>query len=211
MNMCCVTSELFGYLDACCCEKLTANPDRDNYDYIYLTQDLIELPGSKYHSKRNFIEQFTSSYQYAYGQLEKHHIAACLELCEKWIASKNGTMPYLKDEYRAVKQALENMDFLGISGCVIEVEGNIEAFSIGEQIREDMAVIHFEKANAQIKGLYAAVNKLFAQNRWAQVTYINREEDMGYEGLRKSKLSYNPVRMVEKYTLSSKEDVNHAI
>lgn len=205
-NMCCVTHELMDYIDACCNEKLDAIPDRNNFDYVYLASDLGQLPGSKYHSKRNHIEQFVSNYRYTYSALEDRHIPACLELCMEWIKSKNGTMPYLKDEYNAIKLALENKEILDISGCVIEIEGKVQAFSIGEQITNDMAVIHFEKANSEVKGLYASINKLFVQNRWSHLTYINREEDMGYEGLRKSKSSYHPARMLEKYTLTAKED-----
>ncbi len=210
-NICCVTHELMDHIDACCNEKLNATPDRDNFDYIYLASDLGALPGSKYHSKRNHIEQFTSTYSYTYSELEDRHIPACLELCQEWIKSKNGTMPYLKDEYDAIKLALENKSTLEVSGCVIEIQGKVQAFSIGEQIRDDMAVIHFEKANTQIKGLYAAINKLFVQNRWSHLTYINREEDMGYEGLRKSKSSYYPAKLLEKYTLTAKEDETDAI
>ncbi|MDP2892546.1 MAG: phosphatidylglycerol lysyltransferase domain-containing protein [Bacillota bacterium] len=202
LSICCVTDELLEQAAGCCSADIEIAIDRNNFDYIYLTEDLSKLQGKKYHSKRNQVKSFMENHRYEYSTLEKEHANGCLELCEKWVRSKNGSMLHLEEECEAVCRALTNMDTLGFTGCVILIDELVEAFSIGEQIRPDMAVIHFEKANAEIKGLYAAVNMLFAQNRWRGVKYINREEDMGIGGLRRSKLSYHPVKMIQKYSIT---------
>jgi hypothetical protein len=104
----------------------------------------------------------------------------------------------------AVREALTCYEELGYQGGAIVINSAVEAFSLGEPLNEDTAVIHIEKANPEIPGLYAAINQLFCLNTWSNFTYINREQDMGSEGLRKAKESYYPRHMVDKYTLIPK-------
>ena len=102
------------------------------------------------------------------------------------------------DEKKANIELLNNYEALGCHGCLIKVNGSFEAYSIGEMLNKDTAVIHIEKANTKIKGLYQFINQQFCEKQWANALYINREQDMGVEGLRKAKLSYNPVELIEK-------------
>jgi hypothetical protein len=112
--------------------------------------------------------------------------------------------PDLLAEDFAVHEALTFFEELGFKGGAILINSVVEAFSLGEPLNEDMAVIHIEKANPEIPGLYAAINQLFCLNAWSEVTYINREQDMGSEGLRKAKESYYPHHMVNKYIVKPK-------
>jgi hypothetical protein len=112
--------------------------------------------------------------------------------------------PDLLAEDYAVRDALTHFEELGYQGGVILINSAVEAFSLGETLNRDTAVIHIEKANPDILGLYAAINQLFCLNAWSEVTYINREQDMGVEGLRKAKESYYPHHMVNKYILKPK-------
>ena len=173
-------------------------PDRDNYDYVYLSSDLIHLKGRKYQKKRNHINKFKSLYEYSYERISSDNIEECIITEMKWAASRKDIG--IDQEKSAVIEALNNFDVLGLKGGALRINGRIEAFSLGELLNPDMAVIHIEKANIEYKGSYAMINQQFAAHCWSEVTYINREEDMGLPGLRKAKESYYPVKMIKKYT-----------
>lgn len=100
---------------------------------------------------------------------------------------------------KAIREALDYFDQLDFIGAVIRINGQIEAFTMGEKINRDTVVIHVEKANGMINGLYGAINQEFLLHQWPDVAFVNREEDTGDEGLRKAKLSYYPVDLVKKY------------
>ena len=101
----------------------------------------------------------------------------------------------------ATREALLNFEALRIKGAVILVEGKVEAFTLGERLNAQTAVVHIEKANSDIRGLYAAINQQFCEREWSDTTFINREQDLGEPGLREAKLSYNPDHMVEKFRI----------
>lgn len=107
--------------------------------------------------------------------------------------------PGLKAEDYAVQRALDHFDRLSCLGGVLVVEGRVEAFSLGEPLRPEMAVIHIEKGNPQIKGIYAAMNQMFLEQTFSGVELVNREQDLGEPGLREAKQSYRPVAMVDKF------------
>jgi hypothetical protein len=113
-------------------------------------------------------------------------------------------IPDLLSEDYAVHMALTNFEELDYRGGAIKVEGRIEAFSLGELLNNNTAVIHIEKANPEIPGLYAAINQMFCSNTWAEIEFINREQDLGNDGLRKAKESYIPDHMINKYTIMKK-------
>jgi hypothetical protein len=100
---------------------------------------------------------------------------------------------------------LTNFSKLNLKGGVIVLNGVVEAFTFGEKLNEDTAVIHVEKANPDISGIYSAINRDFCRETWSETTYINREEDMGLEGLRKAKESYSPIKMIEKFDVRVKK------
>jgi hypothetical protein len=177
--------------------------DRDNSDYVYRSLDLIQLAGRKYHKKKNLLNQFTKNYVFNYRRLDMELVECLLDMQEKWCRLKDcaDKSDLLAEDY-AIYEALTHFEELDYQGGAIEINSRIEAFSLGEPLNTDTAVIHFEKANPEIPGLYSAINQLFCSNEWSNIEYINREQDMGIEGLRKAKESYNPHHMVNKYTLS---------
>ncbi len=180
---------------------------RDGADYIYDTQSLATLSGKKLAAKRNHIHRFLDnhpSWEYELlneknrDEARQMNMAWCLQMGCKQDAS-------LSDEYCAVEQALRHFDELKLSGGLLRTEGRVIAFSIGDPLNEDTFLVHFEKAFADIQGAYPMINQQFVQHHCLDYPYVNREEDTGVEGLRKAKLSYNPLRLVEKYYAVMKE------
>ncbi|MGE4283644.1 MAG: DUF2156 domain-containing protein, partial [Clostridia bacterium] len=181
--------------------KFEYKPERSTFDYVYLNSDLINLEGKKYHSKRNHINKFISTYDYTYYPLTKDLVDECIKAAEEWCEKKNcEESAGLEQEKLAIIDALNHFEQLGFKGGVIKIDGKVIAFTYGEQYTDDMAVIHVEKADSDIHGSYTVINQKFCENEWREVEYINREEDLGIAGLRKAKKSYYPVRMIEKYS-----------
>ncbi len=179
--------------------------DRNNSDYVYLTQELINLPGNKFHKKKNLYNQFIKKYDFEYKEFDANLIPQLLDLQESWCELKKCSDDQsLLDEDHAIYQALKFMETLKFRGAALMIEGRVAAFSFGEMLNKDTAVIHIEKGDSSFTGVYVAMNKLFCENAWSNVTYINREQDLGLEGLRRAKLSYNPHHLVTKYTLIPK-------
>ena len=185
--------------------KYAVVSDRENSDYVYLAKDLINLSGNKYHRKKNHLNQFIKNYAFEYHPLNRELVRRVLGMQEAWCQIRECVVkPDLLAEDFAVHEALTYFEELGYQGGAILINSVVEAFALGEALYGDTAVIHIEKANPDIPGLYAAINQLFCLNAWSEVTYINREQDMGVEGLRKAKESYYPHHMVDKYTLIPK-------
>jgi hypothetical protein len=171
--------------------------DRNTYDYLYTTEALLRLAGRKLHSKRNQLNQFLRKYQWTYQPLDQATVAECLELEAPWFNLKESA----SGENEAMLRLLGNFGQLGVTGGVIRVDGRIQALTVGEQLNRETALVHIEKANTDFDGIYAAINQQFISNQWPQMPYINREEDMGISGLRQVKLSYQPVRLIEKFNV----------
>lgn len=187
-------------------ERYVSFLDRDNSDYVYRTLDLIRLAGRKYHKKKNLLNRFIKNQTFEYRKLDIDIVECLLDMQEKWCRIKECTdKPDLLAEDYAVYEALTRFEELDYQGGAIRINSTIEAFSLGETLNTDTAVIHFEKANPDIPGLYSAMNQLFCNNKWSDLEYINREQDLGIEGLRKAKESYNPHHMVNKYTVRPKK------
>ncbi len=183
-------------------EKFEIRPDRDNSDYVYLAADLIHLPGKRYHKKKNHLNRFLKSYAYEYRELDEELVECFLDMQEQWCRIREcNEEPGLMLEDYAVYQALTHFEDLEYRGGAILMDNRVEAFALGEPLNENTAVIHIEKANPSFSGIYSAINQLFCQEAWSHMEYINREQDLGIEGLRKAKTSYGPHHMVDKYTL----------
>ena len=186
-------------------ERYTSVLDRDNSDYVYSTLDLIQLSGRKYHRKKNHLNRFLKNYQFEYRDLDMELVECFIDMQEEWCQMKECVdKPDLLSEDYAINMALTHFEELDYRGGAIQIDYKIEAFSLGESLNTDTAVIHIEKANPDIPGLYSAINQFFCSNRWAEKEYINREQDMGIEGLRKAKESYHPHHMVNKYIVMPK-------
>jgi hypothetical protein len=177
-------------------------PTRDQFDYVYRSQDLIQLAGRRYHSKRNHINKFTQSYSFTYSSLEERHLKACMELGGRWCELRRCEEDLnLMGESEALQEALTHFSSLKIEGGVILIRDKVEAFSLGERLNPETAVIHIEKANPEIPELYAMINQQFCEKTWSNVPMINREQDLGEPGLRQAKLSYLPDHLVEKFRI----------
>lgn len=180
--------------------------DMDSADYIYKTENLIELPGSRYHPKRNHINKFKNLYNYEYHTMTPEYREDCRTLFSKWCESKYGSISNIDEQLEAVNKLLDNWEHLDISGGCITVDGNLVAFSFGEILCEDasVVVIHLEHADTNYHGSFPMINQQFLEHQWSGYKYVNREEDMGLEGLRKAKKSYHPSFLTDKYIVTLK-------
>lgn len=176
---------------------------REHFDYVYLREDLSQLSGNRYRSKRNHINQVLRNYTVTYDVLDDSHIPECLAIQEKWCRMRRCEDDLgLIGEWDAVRVILSNFDDFGVNGGVTIIGGEVVAFSIGEPLNGDTAVIHIEKADPDMPGLFQVINHQFCQNTWGGMTYINREQDLGIRGLREAKMSYYPHHFVKKYSIS---------
>ena len=202
-----VCSNMRADLEAILPEQFTFTEDRDYADYIYLRSDLSTLKGKKFQAKRNHINRFRNTYpDYEYTPITPDRIQECLDLEAEWCKvnhcdQQEGT----GNERRALIYALHNFDALGLTGGILHVNSKIVAFTFGMPINHETFGVHVEKADTSIEGAYAMINYEFANRIPEQYIYINREEDLGLEGLRKAKLSYQPVTILEKYMACLKE------
>lgn len=184
------------------CPEMSFKDDRPNYDYIYLTQDLIELKGRAYHSKKNHLNYFLKTYEYEYVEMTSDMADDAMKFIAEFNARKEvpeHEMEMLKMEEQAMEDVFRNLEKVGYSAGAILIDGKIEAIAIGGQLGRNMITEHVEKANVNYRGLYQAINNEFCRNVASKAKYINREEDMGIPNLRKAKLSYKPVKLLEKY------------
>ena len=182
---------------------MKAEPDRNQCDYVYLTQDLIELKGRKYHRKRNHIKQFQEKYSFRYIPLTSEWISQCLHLEAAWCDLRHcEAISGLFNESLAIKEAFTHFEELGVKGGALLINGKVEAFTLGDPLNPETVVIHIEKANPAYEGLYPTINQAFLEHQWSGYTYVNREQDLGEEGLRKAKESYFPHHMINKYTIT---------
>ncbi|MCR5154278.1 MAG: GNAT family N-acetyltransferase [Lachnospiraceae bacterium] len=174
--------------------------DRDHFDYVYNREKLEKLPGKHLSSKRNFLHRFNDGGDWTFEELSKTGFEECLGLDVKWNEKHGYEMTgMVAAEAGAIRRAFEHYDELGLFGAVIRQEGRIVAFSVAEKLNDNTAVIHFEKADIEAKGSYQIINQQFAEH-FKEFEFLNREDDAGNEGLRKSKLSYLPDVYVKKYT-----------
>lgn len=173
--------------------------NRDHFDYLYLRKDLAELSGKAYQPKRNHVNKFRKTYDYRYTPMTAEMVPDCLELYDRWCEEKRcGEDESLQNERYALIFGMEHFRELGMEGGVLWVDGRIIAFTFGAPVNSDTFCIHAEKALATYDGAYNAINREFAAHLPARYVYLNREEDLGISGLRKAKLSYRPVSLLEK-------------
>lgn len=190
-----------------CPEELEYIEDRPNYDYVYRRQDLAELKGRDYHGKKNHLNYFHKNYQFEYVPLTSDMAAAAMRFIEESNEHKEISeyeMQLLKMEEEAMADVFRNLEKVGYLAGAVLIDDKIEALTVGGNLNKDTVAVHVEKANTNFRGLYQAINNEFCKSLPSHVEYVNREEDMGIANLRKAKLSYKPVRMVEKYIAAFK-------
>ena len=177
--------------------------DRDAEDYVYLAEKLISLSGRKLHSKKNHLNAFRKLYPDAeYLSITDEHITACKIELNNWYKLRlqdEPEDPFIGWERKAIMEILNDFHYFDLKGGAIRIDKRIVAFTFGEQLNKDTAVIHVEKADPDVRGAYPAINQGFVEHEWSGMTYINREEDMGHEGLRKAKESYKPEKLIRKF------------
>ncbi|GHU89521.1 hypothetical protein FACS1894155_06670 [Bacteroidia bacterium] len=202
-----LTREMYENVEKVYPGKFDYNPNRSWFEYIYSTEDLITLRGKKLQSKRNHINKFKKTYRYEYLRITPDIIPECLELYSKW-CKENGNCsdPSLIDERMSVERAFAGFEQLGLIGGVLRVDGTIVAYSYGQALTADTFGVHAEKSLYEIEGGFTMINQQFAENECSGYTYINREEDLGLESLRKAKLSYHPVILLEKGIATEKSE-----
>lgn len=188
-------------------DRFQIETNRDYFDYIYNADELRTLKGKKYAKKRNHINAFMKEYdgKFEYKALKKEDKDDACKFLRGWKRHHDEITNTLESELTAVCRMIDNLDKLDIKCGVIYVDGRIEALSMGSLINNGKeAVIHVEKANADMRGMYPLINQQFLLNEFPDVEIVNREEDLGIEGLRKAKLSYNPIKLLEKYNIIEK-------
>lgn len=185
-------------------DKYNFEENRDAFDYIYLREDLANLSGKKYHSKRNHISAFSKKQDWVFKAITAENIGDVKLCAEKWYKENaEREDKYLRCEKRGIETILDNMELLGVRGGAIYVEGKVVAFTLGSKISDEIFDIHIEKALSDYAEAYTVINREFARTL-TEYKYINREDDMGLEGLRKAKLSYKPAILLKKYACRKK-------
>jgi uncharacterized protein len=180
--------------------------DRDNFDYLYNRSDLAELTGKEYHKKRNLVNGFIASYECVQEPLKKANLADALDVLDQWRAAKG-----YDGDYRAAKEGLELFEELGMRGAIYYIGGKPVGWCLGEPLAKGrMFAVHFEKAIDSYKGIYQFINQAFAQSLPQTYNLINREQDLGNEGLRQAKMTYRPCGFVKKYRVIHPDKVQFA-
>ncbi len=201
-------------------DRFTYTPNRNSYDYIYLAENLISLKGKKYQSKRNFVSRFKNNPNWSYEEITPLNIEECLQMNTEWCKLYGCLQDTsMQQESCSVRSALNNFEALGLKGGILRLQGNIVAFTIGERLNSDTFLVHIEKAFAHVTGAYPAISQMFLQHQMAApysdgmelspetvgFKYVNREDDAGDENLRKAKIQYHPVFLIEKYIVAELE------
>ena len=213
LRLVCLTTRQMEELDRLMPGRFAYEADRDGFDYLYDIDRLADLTGRKLHAKRNHINRFMDNNpSWVYEEITPQTLPECLEMDKEWYRRsmvREGAAEErdLGDEGIALRTAMDHYHALGLEGGLIRVYGEVVAFTMGDRLNSDTYDVHFEKAYGELQGAYAMINREFA--RWVRakhpnVRYLNREDDMGVEGLRKAKESYYPDRMVEKYAATQR-------
>jgi hypothetical protein len=190
-------------LETVCPGQFTITEMRKDFEYIYHAEDMIGLKGKKYHGKRNFVNRFKAAYngRWAYAPVEPSRDDAAImafmgQWCEEQPDMQNQDYRF---EYSAIRRALEHYETLNMRGGVLRLDDKIIAFTLATPQNATVMDILIEKADYDIEGAYQMINNQFAMRECGGYAYINREEDMGIEGLRTAKMSYHPASLTAKY------------
>lgn len=180
--------------------------NRDYQEYVYLSENLAVLSGKEMHSKKNHVNKFKRMYNYKFVPIDASIVPLCLQKAEMWLDKKyNGNKQEYSKEIRSIRIALNNFEYFKLFGGAIFVGEDLAAFTVGEELNPETVLVHIEKADIGYQGAFAAINYEFASYVQPKYKYLNREEDMGIEGLRKAKMSYRPAFLTDKYKCIIKE------
>lgn len=195
-----VTPEEFAALESMFPDTFTIEYDRDLADYVYEAEKLALLSGKKYHGKKNHVNKFKKLYpDWSYESLSGENVEEAFQLLLKWRRLNGCNEDDEKNAESCVSaNYLRLFEELDVCGGLLKVGSQAVAFTVGERVCDDTMVVHIEKALTEYEGAYTMINQQFVEHECQDMVYVNREEDTGDEGLRKAKLSYRPVFMVEK-------------
>ena len=201
-----ITPEMFNLIEKTMPGQCHYEKERSWYEYIYSSDDLVHLVGKKYQSKRNHINKFKRTYEWEYLPITPEIIPDCLNLYSQWCAENGGSNSEqtLIAERMATQQIFDNYQELGLIGSALRIDGEILAYSYGRPLTQDIFGVHAEKSLHKIHGGFTMINQQFVQHNCSDYRYINREEDLGIESLRQSKMSYYPTILLEKGTVRLK-------
>ncbi|MDE7363650.1 MAG: phosphatidylglycerol lysyltransferase domain-containing protein [Ruminococcus sp.] len=181
--------------------EFTAVRDRDSSDYIYSRRDLAELSGKKYHQKRNHLAKF-KKLDYQFSHIQEKDFDECIYFLTENYNDKADTEHSAIAEQYAINTYFSYFHKLELVGAIIRIDGKISAVTIGEPLNSNTFCVHIEKADRSYDGIYAGINNCFVRSCMSNFEFVNREEDLGIEGLRKAKLSYYPTFLLNKYILT---------
>lgn len=203
-----VTPDQFEKLEGWYPGQFEIEYNRDLADYVYESERLISLSGKKLHGKRNHINKFKQiNENWSYETMTVNNVEECFQMALKWRNINGCEEDEEKNSEMCVTlNSLRLFEELHLTGGILRVDGEIVAFTIGEELSTDTFVVHIEKAFADVQGAYPMINQQFVEHECSQYQYINREEDTGAEGLRHAKLSYQPAFLVEKGHVSLIEE-----
>lgn len=183
--------------------RFTFEENRNAFDYLYPIDTLCELAGKKYQAKRNHINRFVEAHPHWHTEpITAETLDICRKLAQKWYESH----PDSEADHRALEKAMAHFDELEFEGIILYGEDEPVGFSMGNRISHDTFDVNFEKSFAHIQGAYALVNREFARyirQKYPEIQFLNREDDMGLENLRKAKESYHPI-LLEKFIAKEK-------
>jgi len=182
---------------------ITLGDSREHWDYLYNREELVALSGRRFHKKKNLLNQFRKKYDTQYLPMGPDLIEHALGMQENWCTWRDcESSEALAAENRAIPRILERWDdLLEISGGAIFSGGEMIAYTLAERLTSQTLLIHFEKGDHEYKGVYQAINHAYLKHQEDNAVWVNREQDLGDPGLRKAKLSYHPVELIEKFTV----------
>lgn len=177
---------------------------REHWDYLYEKDALVWLKGNRFHKKRNLVNQFKKKYDYEYIPFGLDMIRQAESMQEDWCEWRDcESSKALSAENRAIMSVLSGWEkFKNITGGALFIDQKMIAYTVSEFFFDTTIIIHFEKANVEFKGSYQAINQIHLENLGDEYLFVNREQDLNDKGLRKAKLSYNPVDFIKKYRIS---------
>jgi len=185
-------------------QSFQVSESRDHWDYLYNRRELVELRGNRFHKKKNLLNQFTKKYAYTYLPFGPEMVDKAKGMQADWCTWRDcENKDTLIAENSAISKVLDNWELLGnITGGALQVDHDLAAYTVAEVLPDNTVVIHFEKGCPDYKGSYQAINQMFLANDDSACDIVNREQDIGDEGLRKAKLSYHPVDYVRKFEVT---------
>jgi uncharacterized protein len=183
--------------------RFKVEEDRNNSDYLYFLADLVNLAGRKYDGKRNQIKKFKSEYEYDYLDIQSSEAGKILEFEEAWCSIKScDIVEGLNNERQAIREIVGHFGELKLISGIIRIKDKICALAIAEALNPETLVMHILKADPAVPGLYQVMLNDFLRVNVGNFKYVNLEQDLGIPGLRASKQSYQPVKLIKKYTIS---------